>query len=711
MRRCRSAGFLTRANSLSARFESLEARRLLSANDNLHYDILPPVELSSQLATSLVGTAAPLAAATYPLASLPELSSLPGARAALYLDFTGHFDAVWGEFRNVSTPAYDIDGNAGSFSDAELAAIHQIWAQVAEDYAPFNINVTTVEPPSFANGLALRVVIGGDGAWLGDRAGGIGYINAFTNSVTNSTYVFPKNLAGGHAKFVAEASSHEAGHSFGLDHQALYDGAGRLIDEYYAGPGDGRAPIMGDSYDATRGVWWAGQSSYSPYEFQDDMNIIARPANGFGYRPDEHSNGIAGATPLVVSGNQVTGSGVIMIMADTDFFSFTTGAGTVTISAVVPAGINNLDTQLRLYNSAGSLITSAAPAPSFNSTVSATLAAGTYYVAVASQGAYGDIGQYIVTGTIVPANNTPSPTLAAPTNLVVTRGPGLQASLSWVDNATGETAYVVERRSDIATQWVSIASLAANSRSYIDAAVADGRVYEYRVKATDGVNSSDFSNIAGTTFVPTAPSNLTAQATSGTRVDLAWSNISGELGYKIERLIAGGAWTQIGTTSADVTTHADNTAQPNTSYQYRVRAHNYGGDSAYSPAVSITTPSGTISPPAAPISLSGVAVSGRQINLHWYDQSNNEQGFLIQRSIDGASWTTITSVAANVTSIADFSVNRRTSYYYRVLAFNQAGASDPTNVVRVTTPRFAPAFEAADALYAAETNWRPRRVT
>jgi hypothetical protein len=708
MRRRRSVPARRDPNSLSAYFEPLESRCLLSATDALHYDILPSVELTSRLASTLGGAAAPLAAATLPLTSVPALSSLPGARAALYLDFNGHFDSVWGEFRNISTPAYDLDGNAASFSDAELTAIRQVWAHVAEDYAPFNINVTTVEPPSFANGLALRVVVGGDGAWLGDRAGGVGYINAFTNSVVNSAYVFPKNLAGGHFKLVAEASSHEAGHSFGLDHQALYDGAGRKIDEYYAGPGDGRAPIMGDSYDATRGVWWAGQSAYSPYEFQDDMNIIARPSNGFGYRPDEHSNAIAGATPLTVSGNQVFGAGVIMIMADTDFFSFTTGAGTVTISAVVPAGINNLDTQLRLYNASGTLVTSAAPTTSFNSTVSATLAAGTYYVAVASQGAYGDIGQYTVTGTIVPAN-TPSPTLTAPTNLLVTRGPGLQASLTWTDNSTGEIGYVVERRSDIATQWVAIASLAANTRTYIDAAVSDGRVYEYRVKATDSVNGSEYSNIAGTTFVPDVPGSLTAQAASGTRVDLAWSNVSGELGYKIERLIAGGTWTQIGTTAADVTTIADNSTQPSTIYQYRVRAHNYGGDSAYSAATSVTTPGGTIGPPAAPTGLSGVAVASRQVNLHWYDQSNNEQGFLIQRSTDGASWTIITSVAANVTSIADFTVNRRTSYYYRVLAFNQAGASEPTNVIRVTTPRFAPSFEAADALYAMEVNWRPRR--
>ncbi len=489
----------------------------------------------------------------------------------MYLDFNGHFDSVWGEYRNISTPAYDTDGNVAAFSDAELTAIRQIWAQVAEDYAAFNINVTTVEPPSFTNGLALRISIGGDGAWLGDAAGGVGYINAFTNSVANTAYVFPKNLAGGHAKFVAEASSHEAGHSFGLDHQGLYDGAGRLIDEYYEGPGDGRAPIMGGSYDATRGVWWAGQSAYSPYEFQDDMNIIARPGNGFGYRPDEHSNALAGATPLNVSGNQVAGSGVIMIMADTDYFSFTTAAGPVTISTIVPAGINNLDTQLRLYNAAGALITSAAPTTSFNSTVTATLAAGTYYVAVASQGSYGDIGQYTVSGTIVPVTNTPSPNLVGPTNLAVTRGPGLQATLAWTDNATSETGYVVERRSDVATQWTTLATLGADPRSYVDATVADGRVYEYRVKATQGPDSSEFSNIAGTTFVPTAPNNLTAQAASGTRVDLSWSNVAGELGYKIERLVAGGAWTQIATAAVDVTAFADNTALPNTSYQYRVR--------------------------------------------------------------------------------------------------------------------------------------------
>ena len=48
---------------------------------------------------------------------------------------------------------------ASNLSDAD---IRKVWETVAEDYAPFNVNVTTVEPPSFADGVAVRVVIAGN---------------------------------------------------------------------------------------------------------------------------------------------------------------------------------------------------------------------------------------------------------------------------------------------------------------------------------------------------------------------------------------------------------------------------------------------------------------------------------------------------------------------------------------------------------------------
>src|SRR5262245_42335430 len=89
------------------------------------------------------------------LSAVPAFSSLPGAPATLYLDFDGHHEFLWGTHFNVDTPAYDTDGDPSSFSAAEQSAIQSIWQQVAEDYAPFNLNVTTVDPGDFSDGKAL----------------------------------------------------------------------------------------------------------------------------------------------------------------------------------------------------------------------------------------------------------------------------------------------------------------------------------------------------------------------------------------------------------------------------------------------------------------------------------------------------------------------------------------------------------------------------
>ena len=104
-------------------------------------------------------------------AGIPILHSNPGAAATVYLDFDGHFEPVWGGSSNVTTPVFNQDGDAAAFGDSESATIQAVWARAAEDFAPFNIDVTTVEPAVLApgrpiadaNGKALRVSIGGDG--------------------------------------------------------------------------------------------------------------------------------------------------------------------------------------------------------------------------------------------------------------------------------------------------------------------------------------------------------------------------------------------------------------------------------------------------------------------------------------------------------------------------------------------------------------------
>lgn len=167
-----------------------------------------------------------------------------------------------------TTPPYDTDGNEASFSPGELNNIIAIWRAVAEDFAMFgNVDVTTLDPGASAlnAGKGIRVVIGGSSSqWLKSSAGGIAYLNSWTwqNSQT-PCFVFSKDLGGGAAKYVwvstlvcdetlvgtrvtgrptqlkpaaadlQEATSHEVGHTLGLQHDST------SASTYYTGQGSG----------------------------------------------------------------------------------------------------------------------------------------------------------------------------------------------------------------------------------------------------------------------------------------------------------------------------------------------------------------------------------------------------------------------------------------------------------------------------------------
>lgn len=348
-------------------------------------------------------TGAPLPlAAPVPVADLAELNSNPGAAATVFLDFDGHTETTWGSFSNVVIPIFDTDNDITTFSDAEQAIVTEVWQRVSEDFSPFDINVTTVEPASFADGVAIRVSIGGDGAWVGQTVGGVAYLDAFTNSLPNTVFVFPDNLSDS-ATNIAEASSHESGHAFGLEHQSLYSGT-TLVEEYH--PGNAVwAPIMGNSYSAAQTLWHNGPTHESSTSLQDDLAVLSRAENGFGYRTDDHGSTFGDAESLATG--SVNQSGIIEQMTDADYFTFTTLAdGTVSLNAATATVGANLDISLELYSSTEVLLASDDPSSSLTASLSESLTAGTYYVVVSSSGDYGEVGQYTITGTI-PDNSPP----------------------------------------------------------------------------------------------------------------------------------------------------------------------------------------------------------------------------------------------------------------------------------------------------------------
>jgi hypothetical protein len=289
------------------------------------------------VACGLAGTAPGDSA--FPLDQTFQLHSDPGASKVIYLDFDGHTTTgtSWNNYTGgaaIVTPAFSTDGDS-SFSDIELERIQYIWQRVAEDYNPFNVDVTTQNPGSSGiiksstgdSHYGIRVCIGGDSSWYpGAAIGGVAMMYGFGPHSDTPCFVFSDNLGmsdHGNEKYVAEAISHEAGHTLGLTHDGVSGGV-----EYYEGQG-GWAPIMGVGYKKELTQWSKGEYA-GANNHQDDLATITGSTGNFGYRVDDHGGTIASATGLAVAADMnVSGSGIIERTTDVDFFSFTTGPGLV----------------------------------------------------------------------------------------------------------------------------------------------------------------------------------------------------------------------------------------------------------------------------------------------------------------------------------------------------------------------------------------------
>ena len=346
-----------------------------------------------------------------------SLNSNPGANQTIYLDFDGHVttNTLWNTYtqgNSLITPAFDMDGNTSNFSTTELETIWRIWQRVAEDFIPFNVNITTTLPStdkliksgSDDTQWGLRTVIGGDNSWYGE-GGGVAYPGSFNWDSDTPAFAFSQNLNGfDKAKIVAEAITHEVGHTLGLGH----DGTSTL--GYYYGHGSGVtgwAPIMGVGYAQEVTQWSKGEYA-DANNSQDDLAIITTQ-NGFGYRVDDYGNQLSNAASLQLSGSLTETYGIIETNTDIDWFSFTSSTGSISLNIKPFVQGPNLDILATLYNSSGQVISISNPTEDLFASFALNLAPGQYYLSLKGTGkgnvntgysAYGSLGQYSITGTI-----------------------------------------------------------------------------------------------------------------------------------------------------------------------------------------------------------------------------------------------------------------------------------------------------------------------
>lgn len=190
-----------------------------------------------------------------------------------------------------------------------------------------------------------------------------------------------------------------------------------------------------------------------------------------------------------------------------------------------------------------------------------------------------------------------------------------------------------------------------------------------------------------------APTNTNAVAVSESRIDVSWQdNSPNETGFEVQRSTAGAAFALLASTGAGVISYSDVGLTPSTQYCYNVRAFRATGSgtsySQFSPPACATTLASE--PPAAPTLWAADAYPGF-VQLWWFEDSDNEDGFRVERCAGVAcgdpDFTVIAMGATNGTRdhfFQDWGAVPGTTYTYRIRAFNSAGDSAPSNQLSAT---------------------------
>ncbi len=406
--------------------------RLSSSDAHKRRQFRPGVEL---LESRDAPTAAPgndLLFKPYPTANVFQLHSNPGANHVIYLDYDGETVAgtQWNTDANGGQPftveAWSMDNDRTTLTAAERTKIIDMWRMVAEDFIPFNIDVTTQNP-----GLeALRKTSAADLKWgmhviLGpvpsvsngsffSGAGGIAYLNSFNDPIDTPCFVFNGDSSATPEDSLPVSVSHEVGHTFGLTHD------GTASAGYYSGHGSGNTgwgPIMGAPFGINV-TQWSRNTYPGANNAQDDLQIIVT-GHGFGYRADDYGN-TAGTAKALNTGLQATLNttyGIIGKNTDVDYFAFFADPGPIDIKIDQLMIGPNLDIKADLYSPSGALLSSSNPLNELYAKFALNVpVAGRYTIKVVGTGlapvlptgypTYGSMGNYQISGKVTPMSAT-----------------------------------------------------------------------------------------------------------------------------------------------------------------------------------------------------------------------------------------------------------------------------------------------------------------
>lgn len=427
-------------------------------------------------------------------AQVPVLSSLPSASAVIFLDFDGH---------TVDNTSWNFNGpifcGASGMTNANITSVFN---RVAEDYRPFDINITTDSTKYLAAPVdkRMRVILTVTNDWY-PGAGGVAFVGSFTWGDDNPCFVFTNALGVNAPKFIAEAAAHEAGHTLGLYHQSNYDANCNLVSQYHYGVGGGEigwAPIMGVGYYRNFTLWNNGPNPYGCTNYQNDLTVITTN-NGFSFRNDDHQSTYNQATVVTVNNNQFLASGIITQSSDQDMFRFSQPATGRFVLNAIPYNVgtgnegSDLDLQVTLYNDAYNQLNVYNPGVLLSSVIDTTLNAGNYFLRIEGRGNinapnYASLGSYSLQGNFL--NGTlPLRRLELSGTLVSDRH-----KLNWLIDADEQVVEQVLEMSSNGRTFSVVTQPTVNDRNYLYSPGISNAI-QYRLKVTFDNGKTYYSNI------------------------------------------------------------------------------------------------------------------------------------------------------------------------------------------------------------------------
>lgn len=268
-----------------------------------------------------------------------------------------------------------------------------------------------------------------------------------------------------------------------------------------------------------------------------------------------------------------------------------------------------------------------------------------------------------------------------------------QVLLTWQDSSYIETGFRVQRARSGTESWVTRAETGPDTTNFTDTELNEGTEYQYRVRSLGRETESELSDVVSVLTFAIAPTELVAvmDSTIFTTITLTWTdNSEKETGFLIQRkLTKRGVYEEIAEVDSGLS-YLDTDLVGNQFYYYMVRAMIDSIGSLWSNEAFAET---KILTPRSPSDLTATAVSSHSIRMNWQDISQNNNGFIIERSFeeDTGFELVIDLAYENLQSYTDEGLSDETEYYYRIATYNTFGNSPWSNVASATTPPGPPA--------------------